>query len=418
MEMIFNINWENSSKTVDLFSLRNYPLFYDWVASPDGEKIAVVVENENRETTVWVNGKTWENVFERVCYLQFTPDNRLICTVQKDGLWTVAIDGNLWENSFDYVWNLQFNQDGKVIAVNVKVGNQYSVCVNDKPWQKFFYDARDLFISDKGNNIATYVRLENYPVLDILNFAKGMWSLAVNESAWDKKFISVFGCAFSPNGEKVAAGVRFSNREFSIAVDGNIWESTFLQVWEPVFLNNVDVLAPVKTEIRWQLYCNGRPFWEYGFTQIWNLRVHPAKEKIAGVIATDLGKWTVIVNGTPWKYSFSDLVLPPIFSPDGEKVAVAVKDKGKWGIVVDDEPWSLDVDRVWDPIFSPDGEKVAVRAEKGNKYFLVINDKIHKESFDYLWDPIFSPDGEKVLLRGIKGNTYYRKVLKIEKIIG
>ncbi len=413
MEMSPNINWEDSLKTVDLSALEKYSLYYNAVASPDGERIAFVVETQDGEILVWVNGNTWEEVFERVNYLCFLSNGSLACTVQKDGMWTVAVEGNLWENSYEYVWNLQFNKNGSILAVNTKTGSDYSVCVNDTPWEKSFFDTRDLFISDNGKSVATYVRLENYPVLDILNFAKGMWSLAVNGKEWKDKFISVFGCAFSPNGEKTAAGIRFSNREFSIAVNGVHWEGSFIQVWEPVFLNDADVLAPVKLDRGWCLYCNGYPFWEKVFMQIWNIRVHTEKGKVAGVIATELGKWTVIVDGTPWDHLFSDLILPPVFSPDGTRVAATVKHNGKWSIAADDKPWNIDAERVWDPVFSPDGTKIAVRAEKQGKYFPIINEKKLEETFDYLWDPVFSPDGEKVLLRGIKGKTYYKKIIRV-----
>ncbi len=76
---------------------------------------------------------------------------------------------------------------------------------------------------------------------------------------------------------------------------------------------------------------------------------------------------------------FNQLVLSPVFSPDGKRVAAAVKNNNRWTIAVDGSPWSETFDNVWDPVFSPGGDKVAAKAERNGKYFVVVDGKIGKK---------------------------------------
>ena len=128
--------------------------------SDDGEKIATIVKNEERRFTTCVNGETWEETFERVYSLKFTPDNRLISLVFKDYEWAVAVDHEMWEEKFDYLWNLTISPDGNSIAVNIRTGEMTSgVCLNGKAWETTFPEARDLTLSPDGKRIASHVQV-------------------------------------------------------------------------------------------------------------------------------------------------------------------------------------------------------------------------------------------------------------------
>lgn len=399
-------------KVVQLPSLRQFEAVYEFVVSPDGEKIATVVEDKNSQRFLWVNENLIEEPFERIDFLSFSPDGRLMAAVQKDGVWRVFVEDHLWEEGFEYVWNLKTDSLGRTIAANVKQEGSYSVCVNGKSWETSFYDARDLYVSETGRLIATYVKVEVYPALDILNFSKGIWSLAVNQRVWEKKYIAIFGCCFNSTETSVAAAVRLSDRRFTIAVNGVLWDRRFLQVWEPRFLDEKSVIAPVKTERGWQLFRDGAPFWKGSFFQLWNIRVKEPLKMVAGIVALDLGEWTVIVNEKLWNTRFNQLVLPPVFSEDGQKVAVAFRHNGKWGVAVEDRTWENSFEKIGPPVFSLEGGFVAVRGEQGGKYYVYVNDKRLDGPYDYLWDPVFRED-ETLIIRGIQKNRYYKKELKI-----
>lgn len=399
-------------KVTVLPSQKHFKLIYEFVVSDDGENLATVVEDESSQRFLWINETLIEEPFERINFLNFTPKGDLIAVVQKDGLWTVFFKDSLWEERFDYVWNLKTDTLGETVAVNVKQEESYSVCVNGDRWESSFHDVRDLYISKTGKLIATYVKVEAYPVLDIFNFSKGIWSLAINQEVWEKKFISVFGCCFNPDESSVAVAVRLSDRRFSIAVDGVIWEESFVQVWEPVFLDEKSVVAPVKTEKGWQLFKDGHPLWKRAFFQLWNIRIHQKSKKIAGVAATDLGEWSVVVDERLWKSRFNQVVLPPVFSEDGQKIAAVFKHNDKWGIAVNDRVWENTFERVGTPIFNSDGNLIAVRGEKNNKFFIYVNDKKLDGPYDYLWDPVFK-NLNTLIIKGIIQNKYYKKEIAL-----
>ncbi|MDI1471329.1 MAG: hypothetical protein QMD43_06475 [Thermodesulfovibrio sp.] len=413
---MFNWDWQTKEKlicNVDEWKEKS-SLVHEFIVSPDGEKIAAVTEIEDKKVTPSVNGKTWDETFERVCFLNFLPDNSLACLVLKNYEWTLAVDGKLLEETFDYAWNLQFC--GGTIAFNIKKTDSYGVCVNGKIWDNLFFDARDLFISPDGKKTACYVRTKNPQVLDIFSFKEGVWTVAIDGIAWDKNFISVYGLNFSNEG-KVASTVRLTQQEFTVSVDGNLWNEIFLNAWEPVFINENDVCVPVKTDKGWMLFLNGKSFWNKSFVQLWNQRVSPNGNHIAAVVSPEFGEWTVAVDGIPWKKTFSQAVLPPIFSSDGKRIAAVVRDNHMWTVAVDGIPWKEAFDRVWTPQFSPDGRHIIAKAERQGVFFIVLDGRIGKDTFDMLWEPIFSPDGDRVLVRCIKNGKYYRRVLTLGEIL-
>ncbi|GLI53306.1 electron transfer complex subunit TmcD [Thermodesulfovibrio yellowstonii] len=416
---MFNWDWETKEKFIcDVNEYKKkFSFVHELLVSPDGEKLAAAVEIEDKKVTPCINGKTWDSSYERICFLNFLPNNSIACLVLQNYEWTLAVEENLLEETFDYAWNLQFSKDASTIAFNIKKGDSYGVCINGKVWENLFFDTRDLFISPDGKKTASYVRTKNPQVLDIFSFKEGVWSLAVDGVVWDKNFISVYGCNFSPDSEKVSATVRLSQQEFSVAVNGEIWNEIFPYAWEPLFIDENHVCVPVKTQKGFTLAMNGKIIWDKYFVQLWNQRVGPDKKKIATVVATDFGKWTIAVDGIPWNRTFSQAVLPPQFSPDGKKVAAVVRENNQWTVAVDGIPWKRGFERVWSPQFSPDSSHIVTKAEKEGVYFIVLDGEIGKDTFDVLWEPQFSPDGEKILVRCIKNGRYYRKILTIGEIL-
>ncbi len=99
-------SWDTGEKKIP-FS--DWKKAYNWVeepqTSPDGEKIAAIVNIDEGEFTVCVNGQSWEPVYDKIWYLRFSPDGRATALVSEMGEWTVAVDGVPWENRYGYVWN-------------------------------------------------------------------------------------------------------------------------------------------------------------------------------------------------------------------------------------------------------------------------------------------------------------------------
>ena len=89
---------------------------YDWVeepqSSPDGERIASVVNFGEYEFGVCVNGEPWERTFDKIWGLRFTPDGRLTALVSEGGEWTLAVDDDVWPENYGFIWNPLLNEGG------------------------------------------------------------------------------------------------------------------------------------------------------------------------------------------------------------------------------------------------------------------------------------------------------------------
>ena len=402
-----------------------------FTVSDDGEKIGAVVQTNDETFTVSVNGMPWDETFEKVWSLRFRNDGKAACLVFRDDAWTVALDGQLWNEKFDYAWNLQIAPNGRAIGINIKKADQYGVCLEDKPWAQGFADVRNLFISPDGTKAAASVAVQRLAEADIFNFQKGVWTAALNGVPWNKNFVNVWGLDISADSRHVAAETRINLYDYAIIVDGTMWPQTFKCVCEPRFTPKNNVVAPVKIAQGWTLALDGEPIWKT-FVQVWPPKFSSDGRKTAAVVAQEFGRWTIAVDGTAWKQTFSDTVLDPVFSPDGKRVAAIAKESkdpmnmgsslhsipgnDRWTIVVDGNPWEQNFDMIWNPVFSPDGSTVAAKAEIKGKYCIAVNGKAGKELFDALWSPLFSPRGDKLLVRCIKDGKYYRNVVALDEI--
>ena len=223
---------------------------------------------------------------------------------------------------------------------------------------------------------------------------------------------------FSHDGKQVAAEVRTSLYDYTIAVNGVCWETSYPSIWRPLFSpKDGSVTAPAKVAGSWALVRDGNLFWDKKFTQLWHHMFSADGEKVAAIVAPKFGRWTVAVDGQPWSLTFGDSVTDAVFSPDGSKVACIGKDNGQFAVVVDGTAWNDTYDMAWEPVFCPNSKHVAAKVQKNGQYQIVLNGKPYQTSYQSAWDPIFSPDGEKIMIRGIEngsgGEKYYRHIVPV-----
>ncbi|MCP4214198.1 MAG: WD40 repeat domain-containing protein [bacterium] len=393
---------------------------FDWVeepcASPDGEKIAAVVKTGEMEFGICENGNVWETAFDKVILLRFSPDNRLVGLVSDTGEWTVAVDGKTWENRFEFVWDPMLR--GNHIIAAGQNARQYLGIIDDAPWENGFISMCNLTASDDGSRSAAVVQKEAFDEADIFKFQKGCYSVAVDGKTWDSVFVNVWEISFSPDGKHVAAPVRTTLHDYTIAVDGIAWDRTFASTWEPKFSPaDNSVTAPVKVPGGWTLARDGEPIWKGRFVQLWNHIHSPDGKRTAALGAPKFGKWTMIVDDLPWDCHFTDLVMDPVFSPDGRRLACIGKTDGKWTVAVDGKPWTSSFDMAFKPVFSSDGRHVAAKVEKNGQYAVIVDGITVMEDLDAAWDPVFSPEENKILIRTIENGpgreTYNRHVIPL-----
>ena len=411
MREVATWNWEKgTSVSVDLGEIREqYEQVHELVVSDDGERIAVPVVTEDESFRVCVNGEPWEGEYEKAWDLKFGPDGRLIALVRIDDMWTVAVDGETWPGEWEFVWDTQTSTDGSVIAAQVKDEMEYTIAVNGAAWESRFAACRGYALSADGSTAAALMQLQSLAEGDIFGFLEGAWGVVVNGTAWDRRFINVWGPAVTPDGSRVAAEVRLDICDYSVAENGEPWPARFGLVWEPSWHDGA-LIAPVKAADGWTLAENGEPVWERRFVQLWNQRFSPDGSRVAAVVSPSFTRWTVAVDDEPWDLTVSDVVLPPVFSPDSTKLACAVRDQGRWTVAVDGRKWSDGFDMVWDPVFHADGSVLA-KVERDGKYAIAKDGAIWSPWFDGLREPVLSPDGSLVLVRCIENDIYNRRVV-------
>ncbi len=408
-------DWDMGTKTLlDLERLDGYVA--ELAVSDDGGHAAAVIEKSPEERIIAVDNQPWEPALEKAWSLRFTSDGRAFALVRIDDEWTIMVDGTPWEERFEFAWNPKLAGGGKVIGVQTKSDMQYSVAVDGKLWDARFLSCRDYALSPDGSRVAAAVQIEELPEADVFKFLEGTWTVVVDEEPWPRKYLNVYTPIFSLDGKHVAAQVRTDATDYTAAIDNQPWAQVFTCIWEPRYRTGSDVLLPVRQQGGWFLAQNGKILWPSKYVQLWHACVSPQDERIAAVVATAYGRWTVAVDDVPWKTTFSDMVAAPVFSPDGHKVAAAVKHDGRWSIAVDGVPWMPTFDMVWEPVFSPGGESIATIVKENGKQSLVVNGRVHSRSFDRLWAPAFSPTGKQILLRGVDGTRVIREVIATTEV--
>jgi hypothetical protein len=414
-----NWNWEPGEREVVDYG--SWKEDHDWVwepyASPDGETLAAVVQNEEGEFTMLVNGEPWESAFERIWSIKYSPDNRMVAFASEMGEWKLMVDGEPSEETYGFLWDLQFSEDGSAYASAVQNDMQYCMQVNGQPWEELYDNANHFLLSPSGKHSAAVVQAEAMETANIFKFQQGVFSVAVDGKAWDARFENAWHLAFNDDESMVAAAMRTSPFDYSVAVDGKPWDQVFQCVWEPVFKPGTsEVYAPVRAGGKWTMAKDGQLFWNGKYIQCWRPQFNSEGSRLAAIVSPKWGRWTIAVDDKPWKTTYGDLVDNLTFSPDGGRIGAVGKENERWFIFVDDNPWSGDYDMAWAPVFSPDGSHVAAKVEKGGVYTLLINGRELGEGYQFMENPSFSPDSSKMLIRGVKNGKYVRTVKPVAEI--
>ncbi len=385
----------------------------EMVPSPDGETLAMVVREESGDHLVQLNDLPWETTSEKTWSLRFISPSQVACLVRIDDEWTVAINDQPLEGRYAFAWSPLYSSDGESSLLMVKEGMDFGIVHNGEAWGNHFDAIRDHALSPDGQHAATTVQTQVLKPADLDSFFKGVWTVAVDNQAWDNTFVGAWNPVFDAKSESVAAEVRVSNDQYTIAKNGRAWSQIFGGVWKPLFLSDGSVVAPVRKQGNWWMAKNGEIFWERSYAQLWNQRLSPDGRRLAAVVAPEFGRWTLAIDDQPWKSRWSDLVETPVFSPDGARLATVVKSDNRWSIAVDDQTWNETFDMIYEPLFSPSGHRVATRADRDGRFCAVVDGRIVADGFDKLWDPTFSPDGDSLLLRYVHNGQYVREVIAL-----
>ncbi|MBG0777378.1 MAG: WD40 repeat domain-containing protein [Desulfovibrionaceae bacterium] len=394
---------------------REYEWLEEYVASPDGESLAVPANFGEEGASMVVNGEPWENIYERVWYPRYSPDGRLTALAADMGEWTMCVDDTAWENTYGFLLNTRFSATGDVIAAPVQKDGEYGWVVDDAIWETTYEFANQFAMAADGSATAAVVQNVSFGQADIFTYKKGCYSVAVNGESWGTNFINCYSPAFDAAGKSVAATVRTSLYDYTIVVDGKPWAKTWPCAWEPVFNPATgDVCAAVRMAGRWGMALNGELIWNPTFFQVWQQQFSGDGKHLYAIVSPAYGKWTVAVDGQPWAPTFGSQVTDLVVSPDGAHAAALGADAGAYAVAVDGYVWPGTFAMAWAPVFSADSEHCAAKVERrGGKFTILVDGKPYKENFDQVWDPVFSPEGDKVLIRAIDNGKYCRIVVPV-----
>ncbi|MCG8565263.1 MAG: Tmc redox complex protein TmcD [Desulfobacterales bacterium] len=389
---------------------------FNWVqghrVSPDGEKIAAVVNVDEMAFGICVNGETWEGEYEKAWQLTQLPDNRFAAFVCNDEEWTLAIDGQEWEDKFDFIWDLKVNPAGDKICAAVQTDMEYGMAVNGQPWEEMF-DAMTGMIMSPNGNTAAVVQVKAMAAADTEAYRQGLFSAAINGKALDTTFLNIWDLQFDAAGENIAYVVRTEREAYTVVVNETAWDGVYQSAWQPLFDTQGRVLAPVRQGGAWKLFRDGKPLWKTGYDQLWQLCQAPGKEDIAAIVSPKFGQWTVAVNDKTWQTCWDAMVSDITYSENGQTLVARAKHGEIWDLAVNDTPWGLGADQLFDPVVSSDGNAVAVVAEKKGAYHLAVNNRMVATGYEMMAAPVFSPDNGRVLVKGIENGVYKRRIISL-----
>ena len=413
-----NWDWQTPLKEIDL---KQWETAFNWIeefhTSPDGEKIAAVVNVDEMEFSVCVNGEPWDATLEKAWSLTFLPDGRLAVLGAEDEEWTVYLDGRPWENRFDYIWDLQYSDDGSHVAAAIQQDMTYGMAVNDSPWETFYENLTCPMISSTGTTAAV-VQKEPMAQADIEVFRRGIFSAAINGQAFESQYVNAWDLAFDPSGKNLGYVIRKNRSDYSIVQNDTVWESDFQSAWQPLFIDQgSSMLAPVRKAGKWYLFRDDAPFWKTGYAQLWKLTGSPDQDKVAAVVSPDFGTWTVCEDEKTWNITIGGMISELSYSGDGQTLMAVCSHGNHWDLAVNGQLWNLKAEKLWSPVASVDGRIIAARMAVNDKYHMVVNGKIYPDAYDMAFDPAISPDGDKIMFKTITNGIYSRQILNVDDLL-
>lgn len=334
-------------------------------------------------------------------------DFSFLCQTEEG--WTAVAGQEPWALPVEFAWNLRAN-NGDVTAYETQNERRYTPVVDKTPWPASYDNTFGLTLSDASARSVAVVQTKPLAEGDHTTFLSGCFTLASDQGPWSTRYVGAFTPALSANGAIAAVDARLTLYDYTIVVNDRCWPSAWPSVWAPVIHpSGTLVCAPVKEPRGWTLAGNGEQIWPEHYLQLWDPVFSPNGRRIAAVVSPAFGRWTLAIDGTPWKTRVDGHLSRPVFSPCGSRVGCTGMHKGKALILVDDRPVGGPFDKTWDPLFSQYGNHVAARVKRGPFFTVLLDGSEIDRRFLWMRDPAFTPDGKHLMVCGIeKQGPHYR----------
>lgn len=331
--------------------------------------------------------------------------------------WAMAIDGREGE-LFDEVGEPVFSPDSQHVAYEARRGDKWHIVLDGKMSSgcQSYYD-KPVFSSDSSK------------IFYIENTADPLKKrFIVSDPGLKKQHIRDFSgsaVVVSEDRTRVAAVLETGKNkkliEFSFAEPDKLREGPYYTDIAYIGLGTDGTslaYAAMKEQTR-VLILNGReePLPDGDPS---SPAIRPDKKGAGLIIASEDGSFlhqAVFQDGT--KKKRYDAASELTYSSDSSRYAYVAR-KGKAVFVVMNGKEGLAFDMVVAPMFSPDGKFLIYRARKAGKRFVVVADaegKVIRQhpSYEMVFQPVFTSDGKSVAYGVKDGNQLIWKVEKLDK---
>ncbi len=248
--------------------------------------------------------------------------------------------------------------------------------------------------------------LDGELVARVVSMDQGEFTIAVNGQQWDTSYDNIWNLHFTPEGR--AVGLVSSMGTWTLAIDGQIWPQEYEYIWQPrVGLSGEHIAAAVKVDGQYGMAVDGQN-WEHLFPNATGFTATPEADRTAAVVQTQpldqgdvetfkKGIFSVAVDGRVWEETFLN-VWDPCLRDSGESVAATVRlSPSDYTIAVDGQCWPGRYAMAWQPVFNPRDGSVIAPVKVGPQWGLARDDQlIWEPGFTQLWHQQVSADGEVV----------------------
>ena len=110
------------------------------------------------------------------------------------------------------------------------------LAIDDTLWENTYASITNITMSPDGSQTSATVQTEPLDAADIEKYNKGIYSPAPGGNPWERSYTKRLGECFSAlTGKAWQSNSELNRYDYTIAVDGKLWDKTFPNVWEPCF---------------------------------------------------------------------------------------------------------------------------------------------------------------------------------------
>jgi hypothetical protein len=385
-----------------------------FVIHEKGRGYAFIAETDG-VTYVDHNGKAHQP-FPGIDHLTLSPDGQHVAYSYRNGKRSMVLDGRPAE-FYDDVWQPVFSPDSRHIAYiaqerdlsHIVIGQKLSAGVPTFIGNPVFSADSSKVAYVEGAGPGKNARLV---VSDL-----SLKPLATRQCV-DKEMLT------NLSKTKIAAVAIADDKQRVIVVDFNRPDQMtegplYDAILKPVFdSDGITVAYAAQKRTSRYLVFNGKEQRLPDDAEIESIEIHP-DHKGVGVILYSQGKFFLLEAFLPKpsgekKY---DEATGIVYSRDGSQHAyAAARGKDVFAVVNGNEGPAYDM--IVKPMFSPDGKSVIYRARKDGKRFVVVSDlngKVIRQhaAYEQVFPPVFTADGRSVAYGVKDGNQLIWKVEKL-----